>query len=325
MSEAYIKALSYITPSKTFTNDDLVKEFPDWSVEKVANKVGISNRFIAGNDENTSELGILASEKLFEEHNINRDIIDLVILCTQSPDYILPTTACIIQNKLGLKTSCGAFDFNLGCSGYTYGLAIAKGFIESNISQNILLITAETYSKYIGEDDKSNRTIFGDAASATLISKRGYASIEDFILGTDGSGFDNLIVRNSGSKKDLNKNDKLYMNGPEIYNFTLRSVPKLVKNISVKNKILESEIDLYILHQANMFMLNHLRRKMNIDSEKFYTFMDKVGNTVSSTIPIAIYNALKDGKIKHKDNVLIAGFGVGYSWGGTILKFKDVN
>ena len=111
----------------------------------------------------------------------------------------------------------------------------------------------------------------------------------------------------------------------KIYNFTLRSVPKLVKNISVKNKILESEIDLYILHQANMFMLNHLRRKMNIDSEKFCSCVDKVGNTVSSTIPIAIYNALKDGKIKHKDNVLIAGFGVGYSWGGTILRFKDVN
>lgn len=325
MSKAYIKALSYVTPSKTFTNDDLVKEFPDWSVDKVANKVGISNRFIAGDDESTSELGVLASEKLFKEHNINRDIIDLVILCTQSPDYNLPTTACIIQNRLGLKTSCGAFDFNLGCSGYTYGLAIAKGFIESRIGHNILLITSETYSKYLSKDDKSNRTIFGDAATATLISSEGRASIEKFVLGTDGSGAENLIVRNSGSKKEINESDRLYMNGPEIYNFTLKSVPKLVEGVLQKNNILFSEVDLYIFHQANLFMLTHLRRKLKIDAEKFYSYMKKVGNTVSSTIPIALYHAIKEDKIKTGNTVLLAGFGVGYSWGGTILKFKDVN
>ncbi len=325
MSKAYIKALSYVTPSKTFTNDDLVKEFPDWSVDKVANKVGISNRFIAGDDESTSELGVLASEKLFKEHNINRDIIDLVILCTQSPDYNLPTTACIIQNRLGLKTSCGAFDFNLGCSGYTYGLAIAKGFIESRIGHNILLITSETYSKYLSKDDKSNRTIFGDAATATLISNEGRASIEKFVLGTDGSGAENLIVRNSGSKKEINESDRLYMNGPEIYNFTLKSVPKLVEGVLQKNNVLFSEVDLYIFHQANLFMLTHLRRKLKIDAEKFYSYMKKVGNTVSSTIPIALYHAIKEDKIKTGNTVLLAGFGVGYSWGGTILKFKDVN
>lgn len=323
MIKAHINAISYITPSKAFTNDDLVKEFPEWSIDKVASKVGITNRYIAKDEESTSDLAVMASEKLFTEHNINRDIIDLVLLCTQSPDYTLPTTACIIQDRLGLKTSCGAFDFNLGCSGYAYGLAIAKGFIESKIAQNILLITSETYSKYLSKDDKSNRTIFGDAASATLISNKGFTSIEDFVLGTDGSGADNLIVRNSGSKKDLNQSDKLYMNGAEIYNFTLKSVPKLVEGIIDKNKIINSEVDLFILHQANMFMLSHLRRKMKINQEKFYTYMDKVGNTVSSTIPIALYHALKEKRIKNKDKVLIAGFGVGYSWGGTILKFND--
>jgi 3-oxoacyl-[acyl-carrier-protein] synthase-3 len=323
MLKAHISAISYITPSKAFSNDDLVKEFPEWSIDKIASKVGITNRYIAKDEESTSELAVMASEKLFTEHNINRDIIDLVVLCTQSPDYTLPTTACIIQDRLGLKTSCGAFDFNLGCSGYAYGLAIAKGFIESKIAQNILLITSETYSKYLSKDDKSNRTIFGDAASATLISNKGFASIEDFVLGTDGSGADNLIVRNSGSKKDLNQSDKLYMNGAEIYNFTLKSVPKLVEGIIDKNKIINSEVDLFILHQANMFMLSHLRRKMKINQEKFYTYMDKVGNTVSSTIPIALYHALKEKRIKNKDKVLIAGFGVGYSWGGTILKFNN--
>jgi len=321
MKKAYINAISYITPKKSFSNDDLVEEFPEWNVEKVASKIGIDKRFIADENQSTSDLAVNASEKLFKEHNIDRKIIDFIILCTQSPDFTLPTTACIIQNKLGLNTNCGAFDFNLGCSGYTYGLAIAKGLIESEIGHNILLITSETYSKYLSKDDKSNRTIFGDAATATLISHTGFASIEKFVLGTDGSGAENLIVRNSGSKKEINESDRLYMNGPEIYNFTLKSVPKLVEGVLQKNNVLSSEIDLYIFHQANLFMLTHLRRKLKIESEKFYTYMKKVGNTVSSTIPIALYHAMKEDKIKTGNTVLLAGFGVGYSWAGNILKF----
>ena len=321
MKKAYINAVSYITPKKSFSNKDLVEEFPEWSVEKVASKIGIDNRFIADENLSTSDLAVNASEKLFKEHNIDRKIIDFIILCTQSPDFALPTTACIIQNKLGLNTNCGAFDFNLGCSGYTYGLAIAKGLIESEIGHNILLITSETYSKYLSKDDKSNRTIFGDAATATLISHTGHASIEKFVLGTDGSGAENLIVRNSGSKKEINESDRLYMNGPEIYNFTLKSVPKLVEGVLQKNNVLFSEVDLYIFHQANLFMLTHLRRKLKIEPEKFYSYMKKVGNTVSSTIPIALYHALKEDKIKIGNTVLLAGFGVGYSWAGTILKF----
>ena len=321
MKKAHINAISYITPKKSFSNDDLVEEFPEWNVEKIASKIGIDKRFIADENQSTSDLAVNASEKLFKEHNIDRKIIDFIILCTQSPDFTLPTTACIIQNKLGLNTNCGAFDFNLGCSGYTYGLAIAKGLIESGIGHNILLITSETYSKYLSKDDKSNRTIFGDAATATLISHTGLASIEKFVLGTDGSGAENLIVRNSGSKKEINESDRLYMNGPEIYNFTLKSVPKLVEGVLQKNNVLSSEIDLYIFHQANLFMLNHLRRKLKIESEKFYTYMKEVGNTVSSTIPIALYHAMKEDKIKTDNTVLLAGFGVGYSWAGNILKF----
>ena len=220
MHEAYINSISYITPKNQLSNLDLVKEFPEWSAEKVANKVGIEKRYVASNVESTSHLAIKASEKLFKDNNIDRSIIDFVILCTQSPDYALPTTACIIQDKLNLKKSCGAFDFNLGCSGYIYGLAIAKGFIKTNIAKNILFITSETYSKFLAKDDKSNRTIFGDAASATLISNNGIAKIKDFVLGSDGSGAENLIVRNSGSLYNKNYNNRLYMNGSEIFTFT---------------------------------------------------------------------------------------------------------
>lgn len=322
MKVAKIKAISYITPDNFLSNDDLVKEFPEWSVEKVAQKVGISKRNISNENEYSSDLAIKAAEKLFKEHSIDRNTIDLVILCTQSPDYLLPTTACIIQDKLGLPTSCGAFDFNLGCSGYVYGLSIAKGFIYSSVAENILLLTSETYTKYLDKNDKSNRTIFGDAASATLISKEGYAEIKDFVLGSDGSGAENLIVKNSGSRQVKGESNKLFMNGAEIFNFTLKAVPSLVDKVLLKNNLNKESIDLFILHQANKYMLNHLRKKMKIEEDNFYNFMEEVGNTVSSTIPIAIYNAIKDEKIIDNCNLLIAGFGVGYSWGGTILEFQ---
>ena len=321
MSKAYINAISYITPKNQLSNLDLAKEFPEWSAEKVADKVGIEKRFIASNIESTSHLAIKASEKLFKNNDIDRSIIDFVILCTQSPDYALPTTACIIQDKLNLKKSCGAFDFNLGCSGYIYGLAIAKGFIETNIAKNILFITSETYSKFLSKDDKSNRTIFGDAASATLISDNGIAKIKDFVLGSDGSGAENLIVRNSGSLYNESYNNFLFMNGPEIFTFTLKSVPNLIESVLLKHNLEKENIDLFIFHQANKFMLNHLRKKIKIDQDKFYVFMSQVGNTVSSTIPIALYHAINDNKIKKGDKVVIAGFGVGYSWGSTIIEF----
>ncbi len=321
MSKAYINAISYITPKNQLSNLDLAKEFPEWSAEKVADKLGIEKRFIASNIESTSHLAIKASEKLFKNNDIDRSIIDFVILCTQSPDYALPTTACIIQDKLNLKKSCGAFDFNLGCSGYIYGLAIAKGFIETNIAKNILFITSETYSKFLSKDDKSNRTIFGDAASATLISDNGIAKIKDFVLGSDGSGAENLIVRNSGSLYNESYNNCLFMNGPEIFTFTLKSVPNLIESVLLKHNLEKENIDLFIFHQANKFMLNHLRKKIKIDQDKFYVFMSQVGNTVSSTIPIALYHAINDNKIKKGDKVVLAGFGVGYSWGSTIIEF----
>lgn len=331
--KAYIKAISYYLPERVLCNDDLVKEFPEWTVEKVASKIGISCRHIAACNESCSDMAVKAAENLFEEHKIDRTGIDFILLCTQSPDYYLPTTACLVQEKLGLPTSIGALDFNLGCSGYIYGLSLAKGLIFGGIAKNILLITSEAYSKHIHPKDKSNRTIFGDAASATLISDNGFAEIGNFSLGTDGKGAKNLIVENGGL---LNPNktglvefdesgnpispDNLYMNGSEIFNFTLEAVPILVKETLNKNNLSLDQIHLHIFHQANKYMMNFLRKKVKIEEERFYYYLNEVGNTVSSTIPIALYNAQKENKVE--GNVLLAGFGVGYSWGGTILKFK---
>ena len=333
--EVFIKSISYYLPEQKLTNKMLVEEFPEWTVEKVASKVGISERHIASKNETAGDLAAKAAEKLFEENDLNRSEIGFLLLCTQSPDYFLPTTACLLQEKLSLPTSCGAIDFNLGCSGFVYGLALAKGLICAGITKNVLFLTAETYSKYIHPKDKGNRTIFGDAATATLISTEGFAEILNFSLGTDGKGANNLIVKSGASRyrdraNDLTfdevgnplSSDHLFMNGSEIFNFTLEKVPQLVVKTLEVNNITMDQIDFFVFHQANKYMMNFLRKKIQIEETKFYYCLEKFGNTVSSTIPIA----LKEAKQKNclKGNVLIAGFGVGYSWGGTILKINNI-
>jgi len=329
--KAYIKAISYYLPDKIVTNEQLVTEFPEWTVDKVATKVGVLERHLAGENETATDMAVNAGKKLLREHNIIPESIDFLLFCTQSPDYHLPTSACLIQDRLGLSTYVGALDFNLGCSGFIYGLSLAKGLIAGDIANNILLITAETYSKHIHQKDKGNRTIFGDAAAATLISKDGFAEIGNFSLGTNGKGAENLIVKRDGLRQPESKNDfsldengnpeasdYLFMNGGEIFNFTSEAVPILVQQVLEKNELKKEQIDLFVFHQANKYMMNYLRKLIDIDPEKFYYYLEKVGNTVSSTIPIALYEAKKDNKLK--GNVLLAGFGVGYSWGGVTIR-----
>ena len=331
--EAYIRTISYYLPEKVVTNEQLVEEFPEWSVEKIAKKVGINERHIAAEDETAGDMAFKAADKLILDNGIDKSTIDFVLLCTQSPDYFLPSTSCIIQSKLGLSSKCGAFDFNLGCSGYEYGLAVAKGLIVGGIAKNILLLTAETYNKHIHPKDKGNRTIFGDGASASLISTDGFAKIGEFVLGSDGSGYDRLIhktgaMRHYQALNDLHddengnplSSDHLFMDGRAIFDFTSDIVPPMIEETLLKNKLTADDVDLYVFHQANKYMINYLRKLMRIDKDKFYVFMETVGNTVSSTIPIALSEAQKEGKLK--GNVVLAGFGVGLSYGATILKIK---
>ena len=330
---AKIKAISYYLPASVLDNQKLNADFPEWSVDKISSKTGIYERHISDENEFTSDMAVSAAEKLFSEHGISRDDIDFILLCTQSPDYFLPTTACLVQNRLNIPTTAGSLDFNLGCSGYVYGLAIAKGLIFSNIAKNVLLITSEAYSKFIHPRDKSNRTIFGDGASATLVSTEGFAEILDFELGTDGSGAKNLIVKNGAIRHpdlsgvdmedDFNniKNDNhLFMNGSEIFSFTSDAIPSLVAKTLEKNKLVLGNINLFVLHQANKFILDHLRKKIKIPEDKFYIFLENRGNTVSSTVPIALCEAKKENKLS--GNILLCGFGVGYSWGSCIIKIN---
>jgi 3-oxoacyl-[acyl-carrier-protein] synthase-3 len=331
--KAFIKGISYYLPERILTNEELIRDFPEWTVEKVSNKIGVSERHIAAKDETSADMAVKAAKKLFDEYRVNPSDIDFVMLCTQSPDYFLPTSACIIQDRLMIPIHSGAIDYNLGCSGFVYGLALAKGLILGGIAKNILLLTAESYSKYIHPKDKSNRTIFGDAAAATLISTDGFAEIKEFCLGTDGRGANNLKVATGCLKQpkalgdlsfDESKNpissDYLYMNGTEIFNFTIEVVPELTRQTLEKNGLMQSDIDVFVFHQANKYMLGFLRRKIQVPEDKFYIYMDKVGNTVSSSIPIALKEAINTNAIKPDNKVLLEGFGVGYSWAGTVIE-----
>ena len=333
--KAYIKYIEYCLPEKILTNQMIADEFPEWTVEKIEKKIGIKERHIAVDGETASDLAIKAAEKLFSANDYDRKEVDYLIFVTQSPDYHLPTTACLIQTKLGLSKKITAIDVNLGCSGFVTGLSLAKAIIVSGQAKNVLLLTAETYSKYMHERDKSNRTIFGDGAAATLVSTEGFAELGEFVIGTDGEGAENLIVKTGGARhpqpmNDLKfddfgnpfSSDNLFMDGPAILNYSLDSIPQLVKDVLEKNHLEMDDINLHVYHQANIFLANLERRKLRIPQDRYYCNIENVGNTVSSTIPIALCLALKDGTIKDGFNILSVAQGLGYTWGGFVLKIK---
>lgn len=333
---ATIKAVAYHVPEAVLSNADLASAYPDWSVDKIEEKTGIRLRHVAGQEECASDLAVAACRKLFAEGACRPDEVDFLLLCTQSPDYFLPASACIVQDRIGLPTTVGALDFNQGCSGYVYGLGLAKGLIDTGQARNVLLVTAETYSKHIHPADKSVRTLFGDAAAATLVGEAPGGGLGPFVYGTDGRGFADLIVPAGGMRRprtaatsiahddgqgNQRAEDNLYMNGPGIYTFTLRAVPELLAQALAKAGRTLGEVDHFVFHQANRFMLESLRRKLRIPEEKFLTSFEDFGNTVSSTIPIVLRDKLDQGVIRPGDRLLLVGFGVGLSWGATWVEW----
>lgn len=325
--------LEFALPKKSVTNIDLKKSLKSFDANKFETKIGIKNRYVSDNKETSSKLAIDACLKLSQKFDFNK--IDLLIVCTQTPDHILPGNASIIQDKVGLG-NIPSFDINLGCSGFIYCLYLAKSFFVSGMHKNILIVNTDTYTKYLHPDDKANRGIFGDAASACIISEDiiDHNFFGEFILGTDGSGYRNLIIRNGGGFNSFKNNPAIktygddnryddnciYMNGPEIFNFTIDKIPSLVKLTLEANSLKLDDIDYFIFHQANAFMLNYLMRKIKIPQEKFIINMSETGNTVSCTIPIAYKKSIMSERIKAGSRIMLVGFGVGLSWGATIIK-----
>lgn len=317
-----IRTIEYYLPSNTEDGKSLKAENPDWRIDDIEDKTGIKIRHVAEVGQTAVDMAELAAQKLLNS-KVDTDEIDLLILVTQSPDYILPTSACLLQDRLKLKTSCMAFDVNLGCSGFVYGLAMAGSMIEAGIANKCLLICSDTYTKYIDKHDRTCRPLFSDGAAAILLSSSNEENIGPFEMGSDGSGFDNLIVASGGARNESNELDKkkLHMAGSSVFMFTMDMVPKCVSSLLKKANMSIEEIDLFVFHQASKLVIDSIIRRLELPEEKVFINYQDIGNTVSATIPIALRNAVKEKRLINGAQVMLVGFGVGYSWGGCIVQW----
>jgi 3-oxoacyl-[acyl-carrier-protein] synthase-3 len=336
--DAYLRAIATHLPGTVVTNEQLQEENPDWNVARIAAKTGIHHRHIAGEKETAGDLACVAGQKLLETSGIHPSTIDYLLFCTQSPDYCVPATACVLQHRLGLANNCAAIDMNQGCSGYVYGLHLARALVVSRSAHNVLLLTGETYSKYIHPRDRSVRVLFGDAATASLISADGPgAKIGEACLGTDGSGASNLMVPITGARPAnpaqpsneyvdeqgcVRSPDNLFMNGQELFAFAMQRVPELVKDTLAKNGLTADQVQWFVFHQANAFMNQHLGTQLQIPVARMPMFLKSVGNTVSNTIPLTISNCHR--QFASQDKVMLVGFGTGYSWGACMLSWEPI-
>jgi 3-oxoacyl-[acyl-carrier-protein] synthase III len=325
MNKAYINKVENYLPSIKESNSELLRMagLPENKIVRMIKKIGIKSRRIAAKNIFSNDLAIKSAKKILK--HINKNDIDYLIFCSNTPEYSLPTNACIIQDKLRLKTSVGAFDIILACSGYIYSLSVAKSLILSNQAKNILLITSDTYSKFIKKENINTRILFGDGSSSTLVSSKKKSKnsfqIENFQYGTDGSGFKNAVIPNFGARYWNNRvenGDHLDLNGPGIYEFALKRVPPVVKEYLIKNSLTIDKIDYFVFHQANEYIINNLQIKLKIPKEKLLMNMSSIGNTSSSSIPIVLSKYLD--KIQKNKKILLIGFGGGLSWGVCLIK-----
>ena len=328
--KAYIKKIECYLP-------EIIEETPK---ERLKKRLGINSRHVCPDGEIASDIAVKAAEKLFA-NGVDRNKIDYLLLCIQTPDYFLPTTACIVQDRLGLSKNIGAMDYSLGCSGFVYGLGLAKGLIETGQAKNVLLLTTAAYCKYINKKDGAVRPLIGDGAAATLISaeyveKEG---ISGFVYGTDGTGAGHLILPVGGMKYppeetpfedstdkygNYRTNRNVFMSGAGIMEFSLENVPGLVDSVLEKNNLSREEVDYFVFHQASRIILENLRIKCGLENRPYWMDMAEYGNTVASTIPIALRDMMIANPDMKLEKVMLAGFGVGLSWSGCIVDLSKV-
>lgn len=315
-----IKGIGTYVPSIEVNNTELLKRFPDMDIAFLDNKIGISKRFYSEHNELTSDLAVKAVLNLFDENpDCVADKIELLILVTQSPDFQLPNTSGIVQHKLKMP-NIASFDVNLGCSGFVYALAIAKSMMHTLNLKNALVVTADRYSKIMDPQDKNTISIFGDASTAVWLEKDATNDLLEFELGTDGSGFESLILPNNLPEQSIESDVYLSMKGREIFNFMMKRIPVSVRGCLSNNRINIEEIDYFLFHQASLFLLKSLGEVLHIPESKLFMYFRHLGNTVSSTIPIALKELIKSKDLTNK-NVLLSGFGVGLSWATCIIRF----
>ena len=329
---ARVLAIEYSLPNQIITNGDLKKTQPEWDLEKIAPRTGVLERRHCDQSETALDLGARASRKLIENHPISAEDIDILIFCSQSADHIIPGNATLLHQELGLRPNVPAFDYTLACSGFVYGLWMAQSFIANGTIKNILLVTADSYSRYLHPDDRSTITLFGDAGAAALIQRQETASggIGQFELGTDGGKSQTFWIKAGGARHpktaetatpytdrggSISSDEHIYMDGPGVLAFVRKRVPRAVKELLTKSDLSLDDIDLVICHQASALSLEFVQKWLKVPDEKFFTNIEKIGNTVSASIPIALKDAEEAGALKRGNRVLLVGFGAGLSWG----------
>jgi 3-oxoacyl-[acyl-carrier-protein] synthase III len=345
---SYIKAISYYLPERALTNDELAAMYPEFTAAEILRRSGVAERHISADGELPSDMAVKAAEIFFNEHGIDRKDIDFLLFCTTLLDRQSPATANLLQHRIGLNTNIGALDIPLGSSGFIHGLLVAKSLIAGKAAKNVLLLAGDCATKTIHPSDYELKVLFGDAMSATLISESSpqppspdpiygekgirEGGISSFVIGSDGGGADDLIISGCNNRETASREwldeykenggmpyGRLYMDGMGVLGFTLKNVPEMVKELLEKENIAMNDIDMFIFHQAGGFILESLKKKLRIPDEKYFINISHKGNTVSATIPLALYDAIDAGKIKKGNKVLLAGFGIGFSWGATII------
>jgi 3-oxoacyl-[acyl-carrier-protein] synthase-3 len=330
-----ISDINYHLPVFNLTNKMISDYHPHWDVDKTSIKTGVNNRHISDQNETAFDLSVNAVSKLFTKSKIKMDEIGAIIYCTQSPDYIMPSNSHLIHKHFNFINSVWCFDYNLACSGFVYGIAIARGFIETKMAKHILLITSDTYSRYINDKDRSTRLLFGDGAAASIISYTSGKGIIDIILSTDGSSYKSFYIPAGGARMPLSSftriesqdiignvksKENIHMEGKKVFDFISKTVPDQILDLLRRNNLKLKDIDQFIFHQASKLTLDSLANTLGIDENKYFTNLKDIGNTVSSSIPIALKQAIDLNRIQKGDLIIISGFGVGLSWGSILYK-----
>jgi len=330
-----IEAIASAFPSARLDNEELRAAFPDWDFDRLEKRTGVIGRYIAAESETALDLAERACHELAARGNLRPAEIDALVFCTQSPDYLMPPNACLLHGRLDLRPEVLAFDTNLACSGYIYGLQIAASLIGSGAAMRVLLATADTYSRYIHPGDRSTRCLFGDGGAVSIISQSPEGRrIRAIRCGTAGKHHCKFIIPAGGARRprsldtaheivddsgNVRTQEHIHMDGMGVLSFFNTTVPSSVKTTLEQNGLTIDDIDVFIFHQASQLALDNIRAALGIPREKMIYDLAETGNLVSASIPVALSRALDSGHARRGQTALLCGFGVGLSWGTAIV------
>ena len=336
--EVGITAMAGAVPKQVIDNYKYTEFFPEDQVKAVVDKIGVFKRRFADDKTCSSDLCYAAAEKLFKDNEINREEIDLLVFISQTPDYRMPATSITLQHRLGLSSSCIAFDINLGCSAFIYGLSVVYGMMQSGNIRKALILDGETRSKVYSPKDRRSAFIFGDGGIAALIECNEKFGKSFFSLNSDGSRADLIMIPAGGYRKmssaetvvekvvdeygNMRSEEQGYMKGDQVFNFVIREIPRDIKKTIEYAGMTNEDFDYIVFHQANNFINSYIAKKMRLDTTKIPSTISKFGNTSSVSVPLTIISELKD-KLKGNKCLLMSAFGVGMTWATGIVPFSD--